>query len=548
MLIFGAAQPQSVVRWDLPPTSYTDVGLGSGISWALAPDFCEWLLPRFPEEPFGRNSSIAIEFVSCSELRDAVNRAFGTWAANHKKISFTDVTDECARHIAETGAAECDWVEVYLKPDLSGYAEENGLAAYVQHRMEYARAGAAHSTAGAALADAIVVLNTTMHVRATDSFCWYLDTTFCYNIHRWEEVKDLDVVTMMRAFFAMLVVVSSIIVIAVLVRIFAAACSCSAGRHRTASVEADARAAAPNACVYHLCGGPRCEAVLAYLAKMPVGVLLCCLFFLMFAPVFYYKVFLPCWCAAPSLTPRHLPSLTPHLPLRRDCYDFEATIAHEVGHVLGFHHPDQFPDANLRAARDADGVAPLPMDNASCWAPLQHVELGALPSGADTIMHSTTKHRDRTCLTADDLEGLNYLYPICDGAATEPNCVKTRRLGGWLRLAAAVATPYVVVSVALMMLQCIARGYQWRKVHELEETTHRLRKEARAHEGEARADADAPRRARRTGAETGAAARRSPGCGSGARSSSARGCRAAAAPRPSTPVTRRTSARRRRGR
>ena len=77
---------QSVVRWDLPPTSYTDVGLGSGISWALAPDFCEWLLPRFPEEPFGRNSSIAIEFVSCSELRDAVNRAFGTWAANHKKI------------------------------------------------------------------------------------------------------------------------------------------------------------------------------------------------------------------------------------------------------------------------------------------------------------------------------------------------------------------------------------------------------------------------------------------------------------------------------
>ena len=292
---------QSVVRWDLPPTSYTDVGLGSGISWALAPDFCEWLLPRFPEEPFGRNSSIAIEFVSCSELRDAVNRAFGTWAANHKKISFTDATDECARHIAETGAAECDWVEVYLKPDLSGYAEENGLAAYVQHRMEYARAGAAHSTAGAALADAIVVLNTTMHVRATDSFCWYLDTTFCYNIHRWEEVKDLDVVTMMRAFFAMLVVVSSIIVIAVLVRIFAAACSCSAGRHRTASVEADARAAAPNACVYHLCGGPRCEAVLAYLAKMPVGVLLCCLFFLMFAPVFYYKVFLPCWCAASEL-------------------------------------------------------------------------------------------------------------------------------------------------------------------------------------------------------------------------------------------------------
>ena len=169
--------------------------------------------------------------------------------------------------------------------------------------------------------------------------------------------------------------------------------------------------------------------------------------------------------------------------MRRDCYDFEATIAHEVGHVLGFHHPDQFPDANLRAARDADGVAPLPMDNASCWAPLQQVELGALPSGADTIMHSTTKHRDRTQPHGRRPRGLNHRQPIYDGAATEPNCVKTRRLGGWLRLAAAVATPYVVVSVALMMLQCIARGYQWRKVHELEETTHRLRKEARRMKG-----------------------------------------------------------------
>ena len=103
---------------------------------------------------------------------------------------------------------------------------------------------------------------------------------------------------------------------------------------------------------------------------------------------------------------------SPHTFLARDCYDFEATIAHEVGHVLGFHPPDQFPDANLRAARDADGVAPLPMDNASCWAPLQQVELGALPSGADTIMHSTTKHRDRTCLSTDDLEGLSFLYPV----------------------------------------------------------------------------------------------------------------------------------------
>lgn len=29
-------------------------------------------------------------------------------------------------------------------------------------------------------------------------------------------------------------------------------------------------------------------------------------------PLFYFKIFMPCWCAAPELTPHRLPSLTPH--------------------------------------------------------------------------------------------------------------------------------------------------------------------------------------------------------------------------------------------
>ena len=51
-------------------------------------------------------------------------------------------------------------------------------------------------------------------------------------------------------------------------------------------------------------------------------------------------------------------------------------------------------------------------------------------STPDSIMFSMTQRQDRTCLSSDDLEGLNYLYPICEGAfqplskTGEPLCIK----------------------------------------------------------------------------------------------------------------------------
>ena len=53
-----------------------------------------------------------------------VARSFDTWAANHKKIYFTDVTDLCA------GATdnECAAAEVYIYPDRE-FSAANDLAA-----------------------------------------------------------------------------------------------------------------------------------------------------------------------------------------------------------------------------------------------------------------------------------------------------------------------------------------------------------------------------------------------------------------------------------
>ena len=51
------------------------------------------------------------------------------------------------------------------------------------------------------------------------------------------------------------------------------------------------------------CTCHRCGPLLDYLAQMSVGWVMLALFWLCFCPIFYFRVFLPCW----------------------DCFDFEAT-------------------------------------------------------------------------------------------------------------------------------------------------------------------------------------------------------------------------------
>ena len=147
-------------------------------------------------------------------------------------------------------------------------------------------------------------------------------------------------------------------------------------------------------------------------------------------------------------------------------------MAHEIGHVLGFHHPDAFSGMNLRATS--------PMGNGTCLAPLKHVELSPQLShadGAESIMYSMTRHRDRTCLTQDDLEGLNFLYPLCEGVVGTPQCIKMQRHSGWLRLGIATAVPFLMSSLLILLVQLFTRRYQQKKVESLEATAVRLRQQ-----------------------------------------------------------------------
>lgn len=198
---------------------------------------------------------------------------------------------------------------------------------------------------------------------------------------------------------------------------------------------------------HRYCASKACGRTLNYLAHLNLSALLFAMFLVFAAPTFYDRVFLPCW----------------------DCYDFEATMAHEIGHALGFNHPDSLPNLNLRAV--------TPMGPATCTNPLAYVSLSP-PEMSDSLMFSITRHRSRTCLTADDVEGLDFLYPSCTPGLAAPKCIKTRSHSGYLRLAVAIGVPYLLTTIAILALMSAVRSLQKRRLASLEEEVVRQRVKA----------------------------------------------------------------------
>ena len=110
-------------------------------------------------------------------------------------------------------------------------------------------------------------------------------------------------------------------------------------------------------------------------------------------PILYVFIFLPCW----------------------ECYDFEAAAAHEVGHALGLMHPDQAvaSGANLRWRGTGEGAArSAPCDDPWSAVVAEPPDASVAPS----IMLAFTQFNKGVCLSQDDLDALNTLYPLCEGS------------------------------------------------------------------------------------------------------------------------------------
>ena len=460
-----------ITLWPLtepdPPEEVTTKGLNGGLTYAIHPQFCERMLPRFPEEDFESIENIfGFSFLDCDRIRKAIAEAFNTWAINHKYLHFEDVTAACWEGCASTPevACECPNAELLITTNdlwtagnYDAAIKEGNFAAFVIN----GKLGAGFEdrlptrlTSGAVIDGDQGLQRSEMTI--STELCWYLDTTFCYQFHSMNDA-GWDVVLFMR----IVVTVVSIACAAIFCYILAA------GLRNALCPSQGTRAESSVKKVF----GRRTDAVLFFLARTPLFCLLFSLFWLIAAPVFYFTIFLPCW----------------------DCYDFKATLAHEVGHVLGFDHPDEtdcggdcvLSARNLQTKAEivmGDSVCNMPLNEATVeWIPTSdRKDCSNLPDGDphDSIMFSVTKHRSRTCLTADDLEGLNFLYPLCgDEALTEPECLESLELSGYLRFTLAIGMPYALSTIILCLLQCCVSAYMRRRTRHYEQAVSRLRRD-----------------------------------------------------------------------
>ena len=149
------------------------------------------------------------------------------------------------------------------------------------------------------------------------------------------------------------------------------------------------------------------------------------------------------------------------------CYDFEASMAHEIGLVLGLAQPNAAGHANYAL------TSMLNASNCATEATLLPGAAGALatrsplPIDSDQPMMDVLKTRSvQPCPTADDLHGLNLLYPTCELVRqSQPLCFKSRENIWVLRLMLSVG---LAVAISFLVAACLSKGSQWYEKVKLE--------------------------------------------------------------------------------
>lgn len=398
----------TVITWELPYAAHSvSDGLGAGgVSWALLPSVCEELLGMFPEQNmlFGLVSTI-----TCDDVRLAIQSGFDVWSRNHRQVKFYDNTHLCTHKTL----IECESfteVTIHSARESSLQDKEEAAAFVVMNFTNYNKSprltNGAVSELGVAPHRARVYMNTDR--------CWYLDVTFCSSIHEigTSRVVLSFVCTVALAFVAITAVVAVSFV-----------------RTERRSVPAKKT---------------RTQQCCAFVMQIPVWTLFVLMFVLTCPPVAFTTVILPCM----------------------ECFDFEATMAHEAGHVLGFDHPNTSPDRNLRLSKASSAslrVGALSNSSDCQMDPLNSAKLSKMTDEQTrrSIMFSMTQHASRTCLSDDDLEGLYAIYPLCDGIpnAMSANCPHKTSISGYTRLMAATFAPLLVSLIAALLVQTLVRRW-----------------------------------------------------------------------------------------
>lgn len=432
------------IRWPSGVRANDTRGLGLSITWAMAPDLCERILPSFPEEVmFGP------KFVTCEGLRHALTLGFDVWASNHPLIAFHDVTDACA---LQWPCGELAELQIVAR-SVSGGADAAHVASV---KFEFGSSSGSNVLLTPRLTNGYTIPRGVGALDAVLSFstdkCFYLDPTFCTPINQLHSSAGQGGIIGMFVTITVMLASCLIYLIAWTLRVFDAVPAKMLRRWRKRApacckfLVPKQTQAAERVTGAMIQNNRECAPIILRIAKMPISALLVTLFGLIFLPIALVAVVLPCV----------------------QCYDFEATVAHEIGHVLGFDHPDTATHRNLHV--DAHTLARFQCDaDPLNYAQLSPIEDAASAGLGKPIMYSTTLSRSRTCLSPDDLNGLFTLYPVCGMAMPDLTvCNKPKQLAGIARLLCAVMIPYMVVTALVLTLQALLRSYQRRLVKDME--------------------------------------------------------------------------------
>ena len=215
-----------VWHWPAPDRPDDGNGLGKGITYALHPDFCDLLLPNFPED--GANSGsldAGWSSVSCDSLKTTIHIAFATWAANNPHLSFFDRTEECGQPGAiDPATNRCNRAEVLVSA--ADLTEEGGMVAYFRPDISVIDRSPL-LTSGTELSDGLGLIRGQIVV--TTGVCWYLDATFCTGlIQNFAAIPEFDLI--MRFVLVLVVLFTTCLILYVLLR----CCLASLGYHDAA--------------------------------------------------------------------------------------------------------------------------------------------------------------------------------------------------------------------------------------------------------------------------------------------------------------------------
>ena len=507
-------------------TKLTDLAeqMGGAIPYAFDPSMCTVLDQNFGYNLWG------VEFDTCGEIAQAIRSAFDAWSRNHPRVHFADMTNECLalqtyRAVNSTGidSTPCKLARIWLTTTNLPAADDNTAVTAGEYKFKDRWR---HTNGRWATMAGYVTERATIAMRRQGT-CFYLDDTFCAPIHQGK--KSVGAATLLIAFRILLFAIFGIVLADVVMqtggnirrqlevskrtathhrrpsqrklrelqrRIKDSPNDCERKQHQIALNQAMAsdqvaRKRTLQGLVKSMQEDDEYTAILEELEQANWVAWGLRIFFLIAPLVVSTMLVDPCF----------------------SCYDFQAAVTKQVGHVLGIGNADLATVENIMISRTGgeqfvlnvtkdlaaitygssgridpiigykidrpdetqDGIqgvqscggyeACLTNGIIDCWNPWQltvvqrnmtstnltNLTAQDLPPVMPSVMETLGFDNPRRCLEQDDLDALNVLYPVCIGAQTYPVCPSPANYRGFIRLAVHIGVPLLITLFCMAM-------------------------------------------------------------------------------------------------